>query len=131
MIGTIFIIVFLVYLFMIAPWNEQSNEMRFYLEAKSVAGELCGTINQVSFMGNGFSRQLTLPAMLGAQLPYEMNVYNNAVEMTWNFGPNSQNKSYGCIINVRNISFLGGYPVFTVNKTDLMIKNDNGVVVIE
>lgn len=130
-IGTIFIIVFLTYLFMISPWNNQSNEMRFYLNAKTMTEELCGRINQVSYMGNGYGVQLTLPAMLGAEVSYETTVYNGSVETVWNFGPSSQNRSFECIIKVGSIKFLGQEPAFVLNKTDLEIKNKDGAVVIE
>jgi len=127
----VFTIVFLIYLFIISPWNNQSHDIRIYLEAKTVTEELCGKINQVNYMGEGYGINLILPIMLGAEIPYETTVYEDLIETTWNFGPGSQNKSFLCIIKVDSITFLDQEPPFVFNKTSLIIKSKDNVVVIE
>ena len=127
----IFAIVFSIYLFMVSPWNNQSHEIRIYLDAKTMTEELCGKINQVNYMGEGYGTQLILPAMLGAEISYETTVYEDLIETTWNFGYGSHNRSYLCIIKVDSITFLDQEPPFVFNKTSLIIKSKDDVVVIE
>ncbi len=122
-IGVVLFFVSMLYVFLIYPRVDQTNNLQRIYAAKNTCSDLSTAINNVAYNGNGFSQSAALSATLsGAR--YNITVYNQLIEISW------ENRAVFCQFRARNITHAGKYPPFPLNTTDHILNNSNGVVKI-
>ncbi len=122
-IGVVLFFVSMIYVFLIYPRVDQTNSLQRIYSAKNTCSDLSTAINNVAYNGNGFSQRAALSATLsGAR--YNITVYGQLIEISW------ENRAVFCQFRARNITHAGKYPPFSLNTTDHILNNSNGVVKI-
>ncbi len=120
-IGVVLFFVTMLYGFLIYPRIDQTNNTQRLYAAKNTCSDLSTAINNVAYNGNGFSQKAALSATLsGAR--YNITVYSQIIEVSW------ENRAIFCQFRARNITYIGKYPPFSLNTTDHLLNNSNGVV---
>lgn len=120
-IGVVLFFVSMLYVFLIYPRIDQTNNLQRIYAAKNTCSDLSTAINNVAYNGNGFSQKAALSATLSGAI-YNITVYEQTIEISW------ENRAIFCQFRARNITYAGKYPPFPLNTIDHMLNNSNGVV---
>jgi len=122
-IGVVLFFVSMLFVFLIYPRIDQTNNLQRVYAAKNTCNDLSTAINNVAYNGNGFSQKAALSATLsGAR--YNITIYDQLIEISW------ENRAVFCQFRARNITHASKYPPFSLNTTDHILNNSNGVVKI-
>ena len=122
-IGVVLFFVSMLFVFLIYPRIDQTNNLQRVYAAKNTCNDLSTAINNVAYNGNGFSQKAALSATLsGAR--YNITIYGQLIEVSWD------SSAIFCQFRARNITYAGNYPPFLLDIRDHLLNNSNGVVKI-
>jgi hypothetical protein len=121
--GFVLIFILLFYTFLVNPRMQQSNLMQNRYSAQNICDDLSDAITLVAYNANGYTQKVSLPATLrGAQ--YNITVYPTLLSLEW------AKNSLFCSFAAKNITYSGKFPPFTLDLTEHLLNNSNGVVKI-
>ncbi len=105
--------------------NSEVEFTRVYFAAQNICFETKNIINQISVDGSGTAVKFSVPSMLeNSDFNLTVNSTGKIIIVEWN------SNLYSCTIITQNVT-NSSYPIFLINKGDNVVRNSNGVVIIE
>ncbi|RLI90508.1 MAG: hypothetical protein DRO89_05740 [Candidatus Altiarchaeales archaeon] len=116
----------------------ESNDFKMMLDAKRIAQSIADNINTIAEQGPGYYRYFTLPPYISGGYDYNISIYGNFVEITWESRYGEQgyitqivtgNATKYCLDkggNTKNKVFNYNERILvTCNRADLMLLGDS------
>lgn len=109
--------------------SSKNSETKFtstYLEAQKICYKIKNSINQVHSDGLGTVTRIDMPTKIDtSSYNITVNSTNQIVTINW------ENNSFSCVILTANVTNSTGHGSFSLNQSNKIIKNTDGVVIIE
>ncbi|MEM2918590.1 MAG: CARDB domain-containing protein [Candidatus Altiarchaeota archaeon] len=122
--GIVFLsLIFLIFLIVANEYLRESNDIKSWIDAKRICRKFAMNIDTISTQGNSYYKKFKLPAKLYKNFDYNLSVYSNRVEISWD----SKLSPYSSAIVTSNVT------IYCIDKDEYKenkILNDNESVIV-